>query len=172
MRRGSGIMRFIKVLVVLVAVITLASCGQRSKFQTYDGPVVTLIQINKTERRMHLIHNDTVLRSYDIALGFAPFGHKQFEGDGRTPEGLYRINRRNPNSEYHLSLGISYPNAQDVAFAEAAGLEPGGDIFIHGWSEALARRPDWTAGCIAVSDREIEEIYAMVRDGTVINILP
>jgi murein L,D-transpeptidase YafK len=165
-------MRFVKLLVILVAIVTLSACGQRSKFRTYDGPAVTLVQINKTERKMYLIHGTQVLRSYDIALGFAPLGHKQFEGDGRTPEGAYRIDRRNPNSEYHLSLGISYPNERDFAFAEAAGLEPGGDIFIHGWSEALARRADWTAGCIAVKDREMEEIYAMVRDGTLINILP
>ncbi len=165
-------MRFIKILIMLVAVVTLASCGQRSKFQTYNGPAVTLVQINKTARTMYLIHDTQVLRSYDIALGFAPVGHKQIEGDGRTPEGLYRINRRNPNSEYHLSLGISYPNEADVAYAESIGQLPGGDIFIHGWSEALARRDDWTAGCIAVKDREIEEIYAMVRDGTVVNVLP
>ncbi len=170
--RGSSTMRFMKLLVMLVAVVTLASCGQQSKFRTYDGPPITLVQINKTERTMYLIHNGTVLHTYDIALGFAPVGHKQVEGDGRTPEGLYRINRRNPNSEYHLSLGISYPNEQDVAYADSIGQPPGGDIFIHGWSEALARRADWTAGCIAVKDREIEDIYAMVRDGTIVNILP
>jgi murein L,D-transpeptidase YafK len=165
-------MRFIKLMILLVTIVTLASCGARSKFRTYDGPVVTLVQINKADRKMYLLHGTQILRSYDIALGFAPFGHKQFEGDGRTPEGVYRIDRRNPNSDYHLSIGISYPNELDAAFAEDAGLEPGGDIFIHGWSEALASRADWTAGCIAVKDRDIEEIYAMVRDGTVINILP
>ena len=106
-------------------------------------------------------------------LGFAPEGHKQFEGDGRTPEGTYIVDKRNPESTYHLSVGISYPNEADIAFAEAQGLSPGGDIFIHG-----GPRPgidptdvrDWTAGCIAVTDRQIEEIYAMVKDGTPIDI--
>lgn len=165
-------MRFIKLLVMLVTVAAIASCAPRSKFLTYDGPAVTLVQINKGDRKMYLLNGTTVLRSYDIELGFAPAGHKQIEGDGRTPEGAYRIDRRNPNSEYHLSLGISYPNELDVAFAEAAGYEPGGDIFIHGWSDVRRPGDDWTAGCIAVKDREIEEIYSMVRDGTLINILP
>jgi murein L,D-transpeptidase YafK len=119
-----------------------------------------------------------VLESYDIDLGFSPEGHKQFEGDGRTPEGLYFIDRRNPNSAYHLSIGISYPNAADRAFAAAQGKSPGGDIFIHGGPQtprdkARARQTrDWTWGCVALTDREMEEIYAMVRDGTPVWILP
>jgi murein L,D-transpeptidase YafK len=165
-------MRFFRILSVLLGMMVLASCGGGSKFRTYDGPEVTSIQVHKTDRRMYLLHEDRVLRTYDISLGFAPVGHKQVEGDGRTPEGAYRINRRNPNSAYHLSLGISYPNAADVAYAQSIGESPGGDIFIHGWSEVLATSRDWTAGCIAVRDREIEEIYSMVKDGTVIYILP
>jgi murein L,D-transpeptidase YafK len=166
-------MQFLRVWVVLFAALVLASCGGGgSKFRTYNGPEVTQIQVHKGDRVMYLLHGNQVLRSYNVSLGFAPVGHKQFEGDGKTPEGAYRINRRNPNSAYHLSLGISYPDVNDVAFAEAAGQEPGGEIFIHGWSEILATSRDWTAGCIAVSNREIEEIYSMVKDGTVIFILP
>jgi len=113
------------------------------------------------------------LRTYPVGLGFAPTGHKQFEGDGRTPEGSYLIDRRNPESLFHLSIGISYPNEADKTFAAAQGKSPGSDIFIHG-----GPRPgidptnvrDWTAGCIAVTDSQIEEIYAMVRDGTPIDI--
>ncbi|MGL4319359.1 MAG: L,D-transpeptidase family protein [Paracoccaceae bacterium] len=166
-------MQFFRILVVVFAALVLASCGTRgSKFLTYNGPEVTQVQVHKTDRKLYLLHNETVLRAYDVSLGFAPVGHKQVEGDGRTPEGAYRIDRRNPNSAYHLSLGISYPNEQDVAFAESIGEDPGGEIFIHGWSEILATSRDWTAGCIAVSDREIEEIYSMVNDGTVIFILP
>jgi murein L,D-transpeptidase YafK len=165
-------MQVLRFLAVILMTLVLASCGPRSKFQTYNGPEVTQIQVHKGDRKMYLLHNNTVLRTYDISLGFAPLGHKQFEGDGKTPEGAYRINRRNPNSSYHLSLGISYPDVNDVAFAAAAGRDPGGEIFIHGWSEVLATSRDWTAGCIAVRDREIEEIYAMVKDGTVIYILP
>ncbi|MEM7723501.1 MAG: L,D-transpeptidase family protein, partial [Pseudomonadota bacterium] len=109
---------------------------------------------------------------YEIELGFAPEHHKQIEGDGRTPEGRYYIDRRNPNSAFYLSLGISYPNAADIAAAEALGESPGGDIFIHGTPRAFARQDDWTIGCIAVTNREMREIYAMVQDGTVIDIYP
>ncbi len=161
-----------KVLAVIALAFGLTACGSASKFKTYNGPTVTLVQVYKADRKMYLLHNDRVLKSYNIALGFAPAGHKNFEGDGRTPEGVYRINRRNPNSAFHLSLGISYPNAQDRAFAAAQGKSPGGDIFIHGWSRNPIKRRDWTAGCIAVTDREMETIYAMVKDGTPIHIFP
>ena len=152
---------------------TLGACSSSTKFRTYDGPEVTYVVVQKSARRMYLFHNDTVLRDYRIDLGFAPTGHKQIEGDGRTPEGVYLIDRRNPNSEFHLSLGISYPNRQDRAAAHALGKSPGGDIFIHGKSNPLRRkRDDWTWGCIAVTNPEMEEIYAMVRNGTPIKINP
>jgi murein L,D-transpeptidase YafK len=114
-----------------------------------------------------------VLKKYDVDLGFAPRGHKQIEGDGRTPEGSYFIDRRNPNSAYHLSLGISYPNAKDIAYAKSIGKSPGGEIFIHGGPVLLGDRskPDWTAGCISVTNKEIEIMYAMVKNGTQIDIL-
>ncbi len=150
----------------------LGACSQ-SKFRRYSGPEVTFVVVNKTSRRMYLFHNEKVLKRYDVDLGFAPAGAKEFEGDGRTPEGLYFIDRRNPNSSFHLSLGISYPNAQDIAKARAAGKSPGGDIFIHGQPNLLKmRREDWTLGCVAVKNREMEEIYAMVRNGTPIKINP
>ena len=160
-----------------VAMLGVSGCAGRSKFKTYDGPEVTSVVINKTDRRMYLLHQNQVLKEYRVDLGFAPSGHKQFRGDGRTPEGTYLIDRRNPNSSYHLSIGISYPNTVDTAFAEALGREPGGDIFIHGQpndtrQRRRARKRDWTAGCIAVKNDEIEEIYAMVRDGTVITLRP
>ena len=165
-------MQALRILAGVVLLAAVAGCGD-SKFRTYNGPEVTRVIVNKGEREMFLLHHGTVLKSYDIDLGFAPEGHKQFEGDGKTPEGEYVIDRRNPDSSYHLSIGISYPNEMDVARAAAAGLSPGGDIFIHGESRKLiAARRDWTAGCIAVSDREIEDIYAMVRDGTPISIYP
>ncbi|EKE44639.1 ErfK/YbiS/YcfS/YnhG [Oceaniovalibus guishaninsula JLT2003] len=150
----------------------LAACG--SKFRSYDGPEVTQLLVVKSERRLYLLHNAEVLKTYDIGLGFAPSGHKQYEGDGRTPEGMYFIDRRNPSSKYHLSVGVSYPNEFDRALASELGKRPGGDIFIHGrgpsWKKTMPK--DWTAGCIAVDDRDIEQIYAMVQDGTPILIRP
>ena len=152
-----------------VLVAALAGCS--SKFKTYDGPEVTRVAVFKSQRRMFLLHGDTVLKSYVIDLGFAPDGDKKIEGDGKTPEGAYLIDRRNPDSEFHLSIGINYPNENDIAEAKALGEEPGGDIFIHGRGDPVSRlRNDWTWGCIAVTNREIEDIYAMVRDGTPIAI--
>jgi len=114
-----------------------------------------------------------VLKAYAIDLGFQPRGAKRVEGDGKTPEGSYVIDRRNPKSRYHLSLGISYPNAADIARARALGRSPGGDIFIHGsGGRPDGRGADWTYGCIAVSDRDMAEIYSMVRVGTRIDINP
>ncbi len=153
------------------AMAFLASCA--TKFRSYDGPEVTRVVVMKGQRRMYLLHHENVLKAYKIDLGFAPSGHKQVKGDGRTPEGSYLIDRRNPNSNFHLSIGISYPNQVDVARAASFGMEPGGDIFIHGGPRRQDRKgPDWTYGCISVSDREMEDIYAMVRDGTQIDIFP
>lgn len=153
------------------AVASLALAGCSSKFKSYDGPEVTSIVLNKGERRLYLLNNEQVLKNYQFELGFAPVGAKEVEGDGKTPEGTYIIDRRNPNSSYHLSVGISYPNAQDIAEAKALGQSPGGEIFIHGQPNLVrAKGPDWTAGCIAVKNREIEEIYAMVKNGTVITL--
>lgn len=166
-------MKPIRFIALVTILLSLAACGASSKFKTYNGPEVTRIIINKGEREMFLLHHDRVLKSYEVDLGFAPDGHKEFEGDGKTPEGEYTVDRRNPNSSFHLSLGISYPNEQDIAFATAAGKEPGGDIFIHGEPNKLGIfGPDWTAGCISVTNGEIEKIYAMVRDGTPVTINP
>lgn len=157
------------------ASLAVTGCGgqnQVSRFKTYDGPPITGVVVNKGARRVYLLNGEDVLREYKMDLGFAPLGAKEVEGDGKTPEGLYLINRRNPNSAYHLSIGISYPNAEDRANARSLGKRPGGEIFIHGEPnnekarKRASRVSDWTAGCIAVSNEEIEEIYAMVQDGT------
>lgn len=162
-------------ITAIILVLGLAACAP-SKFKTYDGPPVTQVIVKKGERKMYMMSGNRAIKVYDIGLGFAPMGHKQFEGDGKTPEGLYTIDRRNPNSTYHLSIGVSYPNTQDQALAAAVGRSAGSDIFIHGQGpegRALSqRRQDWTAGCIAVTDDEAEDIYAMVRDGTPILIAP
>ncbi|WP_449044881.1 L,D-transpeptidase family protein [Paracoccus versutus] len=169
--------RAIRAFFAVVAVAVLASCGGGDSLQpskTYQGPPITQIVVKKADRKMYLVSGKEVVKSYKVDLGNQPFGHKQFEGDGRTPEGLYFIDRFNPRSRYHLSVGISYPSAQDVANAAARGQRPGGDIFIHGLGpEGRAlNRPDWTAGCIAVTDQEIEEIFTMLRPGVPIFIYP
>jgi len=130
------------------------------------------IVVNKGRREMLLLRGESVLRSYRIALGCEPVGHKQREGDGRTPEGRYIIDRRNPKSRYHLALHISYPNQADVARAHAAGVPPGGDVMIHGLKDGERREGDWTQGCIAVTDQEMDEIWGLVAEGTEIVIEP
>jgi murein L,D-transpeptidase YafK len=133
---------------------------------------VTGLVVSKETRRLYLLSGNKALRAYDIELGSNPVGQKRLLGDGRTPEGAYMIDRRNPNSQYYLSVGLSYPNVQDMAYAHAMGASPGGDIFIHGTPPEKSHNKDWTAGCIAVTNDEIEEIYAMVVEGTPIFINP
>lgn len=159
-----------RAMVAGTGLMALGACS--SKFKTYSGPEVTRIQVFKEKRQLQLLHNATLLKAYPFELGFAPAGHKAFEGDGRTPEGSYLIDRKNPESRYHLSIGISYPNADDIAYAAKHGLSPGGDIFIHGTPNPFSNHDDWTWGCIAVTNKEMEEIYAMVNEGTLITIYP
>jgi murein L,D-transpeptidase YafK len=134
-----------------------------------------LIVVQKADHRMTLYSHGRVIRTYAVHLG-PNGGPKRQRGDGRTPEGRYAIDSRNVASRYHRSLRISYPNAADRRNARRRGVDPGGDVMIHGWpngikiADALAR--DWTLGCIAVTDREIEEIWTLVPNGTPIDIRP
>lgn len=137
---------------------------------------VDYLIVAKSERLMVAYAAGQPVRAWrGLQFGASPQGHKQFEGDERTPEGRYVIAGRNPGSAYHLSLKVSYPNAADRAFARQYGRSPGGDIFLHGQPNSLpfGRVPgDWTDGCIAFSNAEIEEIWRIVPDGTVIEIRP
>jgi murein L,D-transpeptidase YafK len=139
-------------------------------------PQADFVLVDKNGRTLTLLRQGEPIRTYTgIQLGDAPRGHKQFEGDEKTPEGRYTIDYRNPASAYHLSLHISYPNAADSAYAKEQMRSPGGEIFIHGQPGAmvLGRMPgDWTDGCIALSNAEIDEIWAAVPDGTPIEIRP
>ncbi|CAN7271956.1 L,D-transpeptidase family protein [Aminobacter sp. LjRoot7] len=139
---------------------------------------VDLVRVDKSERRLELLSGDKVVRSYAMALGANPLGHKAREGDERTPEGRYVLDWRNPVSGYYRSIHISYPNADDVAAAKRAGVEPGGMIMIHGqpngygWWSWLMQMFDWTNGCIAVTDEDMAEVWQMVANGTPIEINP
>ncbi len=141
-------------------------------------PYVDHVVVRKADRRMYLMDGDTIVRSYKIALGLNPVGPKERDGDFRTPEGWYTLARRNPRSEFFLSIQISYPNASDLRRARLHGWQPGGSIMIHGLPNRLKSSPwyyrhnDWTDGCIAVSDADMVEIWLLTRDGMPIDILP
>ncbi len=141
-------------------------------------PMADHVIVHKAERRLELLHDGKVFNSFPIALGGAPEGHKQREGDQRTPEGVYRLDWRNPNSAFFLALRVSYPNADDVRRARERGQHPGNNIMIHGLPNEL-RYPsdyylysDWTDGCIAVSNSAMIDIWLSVPDDTPITILP
>jgi murein L,D-transpeptidase YafK len=140
--------------------------------------VVDKIVIVKSTRTMILLSHDQVVRSFNVALGTEPVGAKHKHGDHKTPEGNYVIDARNAHSQFHLSLHISYPNAGDWQLARELGVSPGGDIMIHGlmpryaWMGPLHRHHDWTDGCIAVTNSEIEEIWKLVPMGTKVEIRP
>lgn len=143
-------------------------------------PEVALVEVRKRERRMYLMDTqNNVVKSYQIALGKNPDGPKQQEGDGRTPEGRYVIDARNERSGYYRSLRISYPGPADVKRAKKLGVKPGGDIFIHGkpnfkfwmfWK--YNKDKDWTNGCIAVDDKDMRELWRLVKEGTPIILKP
>lgn len=136
------------------------------------------IRVDKSDRKLELLRDNEIIATYQIALGRNPFGHKQQEGDKRTPEGLYTIDWRNPKSGYFLSLHISYPDQGDIALAQTAGFAPGGNVMIHGQPNGYdvagnaLQSFDWTYGCIAVTNQAMQQIWNAVPDGTPIEILP
>ncbi len=167
MSRGSAV-----TVVIFLAALALPSVTEaRSGF-------VDRIVIDKSSRTLKLLSGDETYRTYFVALGGEPQGHKLREGDQRTPEGVYSIIARQPRSSFHKGLLISYPNEDDLARAQALGVDPGGQIMIHGlrngleWVGERHRRQDWTEGCIAVTNNEIEEIWQLVDIGTPVEILP
>ncbi|MGL4236546.1 L,D-transpeptidase family protein [Tabrizicola sp.] len=177
--------RFLRLLVYLFLLIGLGFIAA----SLYSPPVaiptpppppltgeVERIVIEKAARRMQLFQDGKPVRTYEIALGFTPEGDKERQGDGKTPEGEFTIDRRNGGSAYHLSLGLDYPKPEDRTRAAAGGYDPGGDIFIHGQPNALPDglklQGDWTAGCIAVTNAEMREIWAVTPIGTKVEIRP
>ena len=169
-----------KLSLVLLILLILTGTGYyflpEKKLPT-DKKIDKLI-VTKSKRTMDVYSGEQVIKTYKISLGRAPVGDKEFEGDKRTPEGQYSINDKNPNSGFHKNLGISYPSKTDIEEAKKKILRPGGEIKIHGIRNGfgfigrLQRMFDWTAGCIALTDDEVDELYNRVEIGTPILILP
>ena len=164
--------------IVALALTGLISWAQQSAPPLPDGDLADLVVVKKAARMLELHRGVEVLRSYQVSLGHEPQGHKQREGDGRTPEGRYTLDYRKSNSAFHRSLHISYPAPSDVVAANAQGVSPGGLIMVHGIRNGLGfigrlhTLIDWTDGCVAVTNAEIEEIWRVVPDGTPILIEP
>jgi murein L,D-transpeptidase YafK len=173
----------LKTLLIFLVILCVAAIGVLAAAYLNLHPlpqdaVADRVLVEKSARRLTLLRGRAALKTYRVALGRAPIGAKEYEGDQRTPEGLYSIDFHKPDSDYHLALHISYPEQHDIDRAAAEGLSAGSDIMIHGlpngrgWIGRFHRRSDWTAGCIAVTDFEIEEIWRAVPDGTPIEIRP
>ena len=169
-------------IILLAVVLALVCVTYLYAHHVWDPlPTETKIDrivIEKSARKLSLFVNGKLLKSYRVALGRNPIGAKQEEGDNKTPEGVYRIDGRNPQSNFHLALHVSYPSDEDKVHAAERGVSAGFDIMVHGirngrgWIGAFHRLSDWTAGCIALTDEEIEELWQVTPDGTIVEIQP
>ncbi|PVM83776.1 L,D-transpeptidase family protein [Caulobacter endophyticus] len=163
---------------IAATILLLAGWGAATAQPPAIEGSVDMIVVEKAAHRMTLYKGDRLVRTYRISLGGGGLAPKVRAGDRRTPEGDYRITGRNPNSRFHLSLRIGYPTPAQIAAARAKGIDPGGDIMIHGLPNgrgalaALYQGRDWTDGCIALTDPEIEEVWKLVRDGARVRITP
>lgn len=151
--------------------ITLLACTAAAAAQ--EAPV-DLVVVFKADREMLLYRDGLPVKRYPIQLGSEPDGHKRYEGDGRTPEGAYTLDWRNPDSRFYKSIHVSYPDSRDLVAAMRRGLDPGGEIMIHGqpWYAGTARVGDWTDGCIAVTNEVMDELWELIPEDTRIHIYP
>lgn len=161
-----------------------SSQAQKTTVQTVNWQQVRVdeVRVYKARRQVQVLQHGTTIKTYAMRLGFNPIGHKTTEGDGKTPEGAYVLDWRNPNSQFYKSLHISYPNQQDTAQAQARGVSAGGDVMLHGSSNTQAQahqamydylpQNDWTHGCIALSNQDMDELWHNVQNGTKITIYP
>ena len=174
MRRLCAIVLNAFCVLVLLVSITTKNCAQSPA----PSEIADRIEIRKAERKMSLLHDGKIFKTYSVALRTVPAGAKEREGDHKVPEGLYVVDAKNPHSQFHRALHISYPNAADRERAHKLGVKPGGNIEIHGlgskfgWVGSMHRQVDWTDGCIAVTNSEIEEIWPLVAVGTPVEIRP
>lgn len=167
-------------LIIILTIIVYIFCMIQPIEKMYESnlPSIDYILIKKKERILEIYSNAKYIKRYNIALGFNPIGHKESEGDGKTPEGKYIISAKNPKSKFYLSLKISYPSQKDLLNATIKDINPGGDIMIHGIGKIFGflgkmhLKKDWTLGCIALTNEEITEIYNSVEIGTVVEIKP
>lgn len=167
--------------MLLVACPFMAAQADSTESQPELGAEIEQVDrviVIKSRRKLYLMRDGETLREMDVALGLAPEGHKTRSGDSRTPEGVYMLDTRNPDSDFFLSMHVSYPNESDIARAAGLGVDPGGAIMIHGlpndmrYQEASYQGWDWTDGCIAVSNADMVDIWLMTPDMTPIEILP
>jgi murein L,D-transpeptidase YafK len=181
MKSISGTLFVIAVLATVsfaVQADTLPQTERVTMRSTENLPVVDKVVVHKAERKLELLQRGTVVRTYKVALGLNPIGTKERSGDFRTPEGVYRLVRRNPRSDYFLSMQVSYPNDADLKHARRNHWDTGGSIMIHGLPNQLKHDPsyyenvDWTDGCIAVSNSDMLEIWLLTPDNAPIEILP
>lgn len=163
-------------LIFILFIIKIEAAGIQKNYNKVTS--IDLVLIEKEKRIMSLFLKGKLIKTYKVALGFAPVGHKQQEGDGKTPEGVYTISYKNPNGQFHKALKISYPNKQDQKNAQKRGVSPGDFIMIHGLGKAFGWLgkshilKDWTLGCIAVTNAEIDEVYKLTPIGTKVEIRP
>lgn len=173
--------KYNKFIPTAEAAIHVQALTEADSIKIRQKTPITQVKVYKTDRVVQLLHRDQVIRTYPMRLGFDPIGHKVKEGDGKTPEGTYILDWRNPKSAFYKSLHVSYPNVQDQAKAKQLGVSAGGDIMIHGsaTSSQIEKFPslmkylprnDWTWGCVAVRNIDMDEIWTLVDDGTVITI--
>ena len=172
--------RYIITAAILLSLISSLGVVDdvHARANTQALPQADRVVVIKGARTLSLMRQGKMIKTYKISLGREPVGHKEKEGDSKTPEGDYIIDGRNPHSKFHLALHISYPSPRDKNLAERGGRVPGGAIMIHGrpnwtgWIRSLYEDRDWTDGCIAVSNAEMDEIWSAVPDGTPVTILP
>jgi murein L,D-transpeptidase YafK len=170
-------MPVLPVVKCAVALLLLSMMGAAHAYSP-SGLKADLVLVKKSERKLVLLRDGQIFREFKVALGSRPAGHKQYRGDDRTPEGRYWLDYKRSESNFYKAIHISYPNASDLSRARALGVDPGGSIMIHGFPNnnreppELAQRYNWTSGCIAVTNAEMDEIWASVEPGTPIEIAP
>ena len=160
--------------LVLIFLVNVSLLILTLDISASDLTMADKVIIEKEKRRLHLLNNNEIIKSFSIALGLSPLGHKRHEGDSKTPEGSYFLDGRNQNSDFFLSIRVSYPNSTDIQAAKNNGLSPGGEIMIHGQPNNGKKKKgsDWTAGCIALKNSHIRQLYSMIKNGTEIYINP